>query len=197
MRPLKTARKTAARSAEDAQPAVDPAAAVFPALSALAAISSVAASLFVGGGPRQSRPQRKASLLLRDLESDCLLLQSIFRRLGRSLRGMNGAQGEKGVHAAPLKFGLHGLDIADPDMMAETGRVLGSSSAHALAVMEATASGAIDAPEEAYYGFGDCQERLNRVIAERPSMRTAIDIGLETAVRLTELVTQLKQYAKD
>jgi hypothetical protein len=62
--------------------------------------------------------------------------------------------------------------------------------------MTAIEDGDIEAPEEVFFGFGEQQERLNRIIQERVTLRTAVDTGVEVAERLTALVRELRKYQK-
>lgn len=174
----------------------DPAAVVLPALSALGAIAGIAVMPFVAQdrAPEPGRGQRKAAAAVRDLETDGLQLQEIFRRLQRNLRSAPGGQA---VAVAPLKFGLFGVDLADAALVGEIVRVLGASMQDTGDVMRAIEDGRIDAAEELCYGFGLCQERLSKLVIERASVRTAIDEGLAIALRLSELIVELKQSVKE
>ncbi len=149
-----SARKGEVDGESEARIAPDPLAAVLPALAALGSIATIAAVIWVAqdGDPSRSRPRRKASVILRDLEADCVLLQDIFRRLGRSLKMFSG---ERAVFTSHFKFGLHGLKIAQSTygmhqaIVADISRVLTSSSQNAFDTMCAIEDGAIDAPEVA------------------------------------------------
>jgi hypothetical protein len=169
----------------------DPAAVILPALSALGAITAIAVIPFVGQErqPERNRHRRKPSAILRDLETDCLQLQEIFRRLQRNLRSAPKAHA---VAVSPLKFGLYGVDLADASLVVEIARVLGTSVRNTGDVMHAIEDGGIEAPEPLCHKFGACQERLSKLVIERASVRVAIDEGLAIALRLTELVVELK-----
>jgi len=170
----------------------DPAAVVLPALAALGAIAAIAVMPFVGQdrSPDPGRGRRKAAASIRDLETDCLQLQEIFRRLQRNLRSAPGGQA---VAASPLKFGLYGVDLADTELAAEIARVMGAAVRDTGEVMRAIEDGGIDAPETLCNRFGECQEHLSKLIVERASVRVAIDEGLAIALRLTALVQDLKR----
>ena len=174
----------------------DPAAVLLPALSALGAVAAIAVMPFAGQDrtPERGRGRRKPSLPVRDLETDCLQLQEIFRRLQRNLRSAPGGQP---VAASPLKFGLYGVDLADVELAAEIARVMGSSVRNTGDVMRAIVEGGIEAPETLYHGFGACQEQLSKLLIERASVRAAIDQGLAISLRLTELVRELKHFTRD
>ncbi|MEZ5776711.1 MAG: hypothetical protein R3D33_18945, partial [Hyphomicrobiaceae bacterium] len=98
-------------------------------------------------------------------------------------------------------FGLNGLKTDAEShqifqsIMVDLARVLPSSAENAFDVMCAVEDGAIDAPEAVFYGFGECQERLNKLLTERASLKSSIETGLEVSARLTALVKDLKRYA--
>ena len=174
----------------------DPAAVILPALSALGAIAAIAVIPFVGQErqPEHGRARRKPSAVLRDLETDCLQLQEVFRRLQRALRSAPKAHA---VAVSPLKFGLYGVDLADAALVTEIAHVLGAAVRDTGHVMHAIEDGGIDAPDALCHRFGECQERLSKLVIERASVRVAVDEGLAIALRLTELVVELKQTAKE
>jgi len=174
----------------------DPAAVILPALSALGAIAAIAVIPFVGQErqPERGRGRRKPAAALRDLETDCLQLQEIFRRLQRTLRASPKAHA---VAVSPLKFGLFGIDLADAALVAEIARVLGACVHNTGDVMRAIEDGGIDAPEALCHRFGECQERLSRLVIERASIKVAIEEGLAISLRLTELVVELKRSTAD
>jgi len=45
-----------------------------------------------------------------------------------------------------------------------------------------------------FFGFGEQQERLNGLIQNRATLKQTVDTGYEVALRLGELVGELKQY---
>jgi hypothetical protein len=61
-------------------------------------------------------------------------------------------------------------------------------------VMCAVEDGEITAPEEVYFGFGEAQERLNKLIQSRATLKLTVETGLAVADRLTELVRALKKH---
>lgn len=195
------ARKLMSRPQETERVTPDPLAAVLPALAALGAIASIASVpwLVEAQQGRPGRPRRKVAAVIRDLENDCLRLQEIFKRLFRAFRAMGD---ERSITAAPFKFGLSAVK-SDGDMqhyilssIEDTGRVLPSVSANAFEVMCAIEDGHIDAPESLYFAFGEMQERLNRLLSERASLKGMVDTGLDTSVKLTGLVIELKRHVR-
>jgi len=63
--------------------------------------------------------------------------------------------------------------------------------------MCAVENGEVDAPETLYFAFGECQERLNKLIQNRATLKVAVDSGAEIAERLTQLVRELRKYRPD
>jgi hypothetical protein len=182
----------------DARIAPDPFATVLPAIAALGAISSIAAINWVAQDKTVSRPKvkRKAGMALRDLESCCLGLIEIFRRFHKNPRIFAG----EGATSSPMKFGVHGPRIDDDGarlyraLINDTASMLVLASQNAFDVMAAIEDGEITAPEELYFGFGEVQERLNKLIQNRATIRTCVETGLDSAERLTILVRALKRH---
>jgi hypothetical protein len=191
--------KNAARPDADTRAAPDPFAAVLPAIAALGAITTIATINWTAQEKTadRSRPKRRAGTALRDLETCCLGLSEIFRRFQRNpkLYAGEGAQG-----ASPLKFGVHGPRVtADSSrlyhqLMNDVASMLVLASQNAFDVMCAVEDGEINAPEEVFFGFGECQDRLNKLIQGRATLKASVDTGVEVAERLTRLVTELKKH---
>jgi hypothetical protein len=186
----------------DTRIAPDPFAAVLPAIAALGTISSVATINWAArerSGDRL-RPKRKAVTALRELETCCLHLTEIFRRFQRNpkLFAGEGAQG-----ASPLKFGVHGPRVSAEatkvyqQAINDVASMLVLASQSAFEVMCAVEDGTVDAPEEIFFGFGECQDRLNKLIQNRATLKVSVDTGAEVAERLTSLVRELKKYRTD
>jgi hypothetical protein len=186
----------------DSRIAPDPFTAVLPALAALGAIASIAAINWTAEErtPDRAKAKRKAATAIRELETCCLGLSEIFRRFQRNpkLFAGEGAQG-----ASPLKFGVHGPRVG-PDgsrlfhqLMNDVASMLVLASQNAFDVMCAVEDGEVDAPETLYFAFAECQERLNKLIQTRATLKAAVDGGAEIAERLTQLVRELKKYRPD
>jgi len=198
---------TAANKPADSKPvaegetrlAPDPFTAVLPALAALGAIASIATINWAAQErtPDRAKSRRKAGTALRDLETCCLGLQEIFRRFQRNPRLFAG----EGAHASsPLKFGVHGPRVGTDaarlfqQLINDVASMLVLASQNAFDVMSAVEDGEINAPEELYYGFGEQQECLNKVIQARATLKASVDTGAEVALALTELVRTLKKH---
>jgi len=192
-------QKVEAPSDADTRIAPDPLAAVLPAISALAAIASIAAINWVGQErtPDRARSRRKAGVALRDLESCCMGLQEIFRRLQRSPKLF---AGDGPAAASPLKFGVCGPRI-DPalarsyhQLMNDIASMLVLASQNAFDVMSAIEDGEILAPEQLFFGFGEQQDALNKLVQNRATLRVIVETGGEVSERLTALVRELRTY---
>lgn len=183
----------------DSRIAPEPFAAVLPAIAALGAVSSIATVNWMAQDktPDRAKPKRKAGTALRDLETCCLGLVEIFRRFQRNPRLFTG---EGAQVASPMKFGVHGPRV-DQDMarlyhqlINDVASMLVLSSQNAFDVMCAVEDGEIDAPESIYFGFGEQQNKLNSLIQNRATLKVTVDTGLEVAMRLSELVRDLKRH---
>lgn len=185
----------------DTRNAPDPFTAVLPAIAALGAVASIATINWMAQDKSvdRSRAKRKAGQALRDLESCCLGLTEIFRRFQRNPKLFAG----EGATSSPLKFGVHGPRISAAQtqlyqqLVNDVASMLVLASQAAFDVMSAVEDGEIDAPEQLYYGFGECQERLNKLIQTRATIKASVDTGLEVAERLTVLVRDLKRHRTD
>ena len=178
--------------------APDPLTAVLPALAALGAVASIAAINWVAeervGSRKKSK--RKVDVALRDLERSCLGLQDIFRRFHKSQKLFAG----HGTAATlPMKFGAYGPRVNTfavriyHQSINDSASMIVLASQNSFEVMAAIEDGEINAPDEIFFGFGDAQERLNRLFAERKTMKTSVEEGLAIAVKLTDLVQKLKE----
>ena len=198
---MKKAKKPAPSGDKDSASRIapDPFAIVLPALAALGAISSIATINCVAqerSGERV-RPRRKAGTALRDLETCCLGLAEIFRRFHRHPKLF---AGEGGQGSSPLKFGVHGPRIdADESrlyhqLMNDVASMLVLASQNSFDVMCAVEDGEINAPEELFYGFGEAQDELNKLIQNRATLGASVEAGFGIAERLVALVRELKTH---
>jgi hypothetical protein len=183
----------------DSRIAPDPLSAVLPALSALGAIASIAAINWVGQDKtaERARARRKAGVALRDLESCCMGLLEIFKRLHRNPKLFGG---EGAAAASPLKFGVHGPRIDQGtartyhQLMNDIASMLVLASQNAFDVMCAIEDGEINAPDQVFFGFGEQQERLNKLVQTRATLKVSVETGLDVADKLSGLVRELKRY---
>ncbi len=183
----------------DTRVAPDPLSAVLPALSALGAIASIATINWAGQEktPGRSRARRKSGIALRDLESCCMGLQEIFKRLHRNPKLF---AGEGGAVSAPLKFGVHGPRIDQTtartvhQLMNDIASMLVLASQNSFDVMCGIEDGEIVPPEQLFYGFGEQQDRLNKLIQNRATLKHSVEIGLDISDKLCALVRDLKTY---
>lgn len=186
----------------DSRIAPDPFAAVLPAIAALGTISSIAT---INWAARERtadrmRPKRKAVTALRELETCCLHLTEIFRRFQRNPKLFTG-EGAQG--SSPLKFGVHGPRVSSDaakvyqQAINDVASMLVLASQSAFEVMCAVEDGTVDAPETIFFGFGECQDALNKLIQTRATLKASVDTGVQVAERLTSLVRDLKKYRTD
>lgn len=188
-----------APSEGDTRNAPDPFTAVLPAIAALGAVASIATINWVAQEKTadRARTKRKAGTAMRDLESCCLGLVEIFRRFQRNPKLF---AGEGPASASPLKFGVHGPRVSAAQtqlyqqLVNDVASMLVLASQAAFDVMSAVEDGEINAPEELYFGFGECLERLNQLIQNRATIKATVDTGLDVADRLTVLVRDLKKH---
>lgn len=186
----------------DTRMAPDPFTAVLPALAALGAIASIAAINWSAQEktPDRAKAKRKAATALRDLETCCMGLTEIFRRFQRNLRLFST---EGAAAASPLKFGVVGSRVpADgarlfQQLVNDVASMLVLAAQNSFDVMCAVEDGEIEAPEELFFAFGEQQERLNKLIQGRATLKLSIDTGLDIADRLTQLVRELKKHRKE
>jgi hypothetical protein len=198
----KIAKKQAASDTDETRLAPDPFTAVLPALAALGAIASIATINWVvqERTPERARAKRKAGAALRDLETCCLGLQEIFRRFQRNPKLF---AGESAPASSPMKFGVHGPRVGTDAarlfhaLINDVASMLVLASQNAFDVMSAVEDGEINAPDELYFAFGEQQERLNKIIQARATLKDSVDAGAEIAQRLTALVRELKRHRQE
>ncbi len=179
--------------------APDPFTAVLPALAALGAIASIATINWSAQEktPDRAKSKRKAATALRDLETCCLGLEEIFRRF---LRNPKLFAGEGASASSPLKFGVHGPRVGTDaarlfqQLVNDVASMLVLASQNAVDVMSAVEDGEINAPEALFFGFGEQQERLNKLIQTRATLKVSVETGADVAKKLTQLVRELKKH---
>ena len=109
-----------------------------------------------------------------------------------------GAQG-----SSPLKFGVNGARVSSDaarfyqSAMNDVASMLVLASQAAFDVMCAVEDGTIEAPEQIFYGFGECQDELNKLIQNRATLKASVDTGGRVADRLAKLVGELKGHKRD
>jgi hypothetical protein len=68
---------------------------------------------------------------------------------------------------------------------------------NAFDVMAAIEDGEIDVPEELFFGFAEQQERLNKLIQQRATLKLSVETGYSVAVQLTKLVGTIRSPKVD
>lgn len=183
----------------DTRATSDPLTLVLPAVCALAAIASIATIHWSAEDETETKPRakRKAASALRDLETCCMGLTEIFRRFQKLPRVF---AGEGASASSPLKFGNHAPRVDSDDaralqkLISDIASMQVLASQNAFDVMSAIEDGEIQAPEELFFAFADCQEQLNMMLLERATLRACVEIGCDVAQRLTIHVRELKQF---
>jgi hypothetical protein len=78
--------------------------------------------------------------------------------------------------------------------MNDVASMLVLASQSSFDIMCAVEDGDIAAPEEIFFGFGEQQDRLNKLIQERATLKALIETGLDVANALQALVSEFKKY---
>ena len=68
------------------------------------------------------------------------------------------------------------------------------SSQNSFDVMCAIEDGEISVPEQLFFSFGEQQDRLNKLIQNRATLKLSVETGLDVADKLSGLVRELKKY---
>ncbi len=184
----------------DTRIAADPVAVVLGAISALGAVASIAAVNWMAEdrSPERPRSKRKADAAVKDLERCCVGLQELFKRLHQSPKLFAG-EGSSSA-SSPLKFGVHGSRVGAKDIrllqqsVQDVASMMVLATQNALDVMAAIEDGELEPPDELFYGFGEAQEKLNKLLSERVTLKETVDQATMVAVDLTKLVQQLKDH---
>lgn len=186
-------------SVDDGRTAPEPLSLVLPALAALGAVASIAAVAWVAQDREAGRAKvkRRIDVILKDLETSCLGIAEILKRVRRHARqlGLDGPQG-----GAPFKLGLNSGRVEEAGgavykaLVNDLATMLVLATQNSYDAINAIEDGEIDAPEAVFFGFGEAQEKLNVMLTQRPGMRATIDHAIGVAQQLAVLVGQLKQY---
>ncbi len=179
--------------------APEPLTLVLPIVAALGAVASIAAVAFVAQDREGDRPRvkRRIDVILKDLETSCLGIAEILRRLKRNARslGLDGASG----HVA-MKLGLNSGRVESNggpiyhQMVNDIATMLVLATQNSFDAINAIEDGEIDAPEAVFFGFGEAQEKLNKLLIARAGLRPMVDGCIEVAMHLTALLQQLKTF---
>ena len=83
-----------------------------------------------------------------------------------------------------MKFGVHGPRVPTDaarlyqQLINDVASMLVLAAQNAFDVMWAVEDGEINAPEELYFGFGEQQERLNKLFQSRATLKLCVETGL-------------------
>ncbi len=188
----------AAAAGERGRTAPEAVSLVLPALSALGAIASIAAVAYLATDRDNDRPRvkRRVDAILKDLETCCLGVAEILRRLKRGAKSL-GVDGPSG--AAPLKFGLNAVRVdaaGGPlyhQLVNDMATMLVLATQSSVDAMSAIEDGEIYATDDMLDQFAKAQEALNTLLVNRAGIRPLVDGCLETAVRLADAVSQMRR----
>lgn len=188
----------AASAGERGRTAPEAVSLVLPAVSALGAIASIAAVAYLATDRDGDRPRvkRRVDTILKDLETSCLGIAEILRRVKRNAKflGVDGASG-----GAPLKFGLNAVRVdasGGPlyhQLVNDMATMLVLATQSSVDAMSAIEDGDIDASDEHLERFGEAQEALNTLLLQRAGIRQLVDGCLEQAAKLGAIVGQLRR----
>ncbi len=188
----------AATAGERGRTAPEAVSLVLPALSALGAIASIAAVAYLATDREAERPRvkRRVDSILKDLETCCLGVAEILRRLKRGAKslGVDGASG-----GAPLKFGLNAVRVdaaGGPlyhQLVNDMATMLVLATQSSVDAMSAIEDGEIDASEAVLDQFAEAQASLNTLLVSRAGIRPMVDGCLDAAVKLGSAVGQMRR----
>lgn len=194
------ATKVAAETpVDDGRTSPEPLSLVLPALAALGAVASISAVAWVAQDREsdRTRVKRRIDVILKDLETSCVGIAEILKRVRRQSRqlGLDGPQG-----GAPIKFGLNSNRVETAGgaiykaLVNDLATMLVLATQNSYDAINAIEDGEINAPETVFFGFGEAQERLNVLLTQRHGARITIDQAIDIAQHLAGLVDQLKQF---
>ena len=193
------ADKQQPKAPEPGRTAPDPLSIILPAIAALGAIAGIAAVAWLAEDRTADRPRvkRRTDMVLKDLETSCLGLAEILRRVIRHspMFGLLGAAG-----ATPMKFGINGarIDAAQSQtfihLVNDVATMLVLATQASFDTANAIEDGDINPPEELLYRFGEVQEKLNKLMSARDSIKSTVEGALAHAETLCSLVRELKGY---
>lgn len=201
-RPASTApapEMAAAKPVEAGRAAPEPLAIILPAMAALGSVASIAAVAWLAEDRTANRPRvkRRVDVILRDLETSCLGVAEIMRRVIRHspMFGLLGA-----TSTASLKFGLLGTRV-DPQqgqiyihLVNDVATMLVLATQASFDTTNAIEDGEIEPPEDLFYKFGAAQEKLNGLLATRTSLKATVEGALAVAENLAALTAVLKTH---
>jgi hypothetical protein len=87
-----------------------------------------------------------------------------------------------------------GLARTYHQLMNDIASMLVLASQNSFDVMCAIEDGEIVAPEQLFFGFGEQQDRLNKLVQNRATLKTCVETGLAVADQLAAMVRELKKY---
>ena len=188
-----------ASAGERGRTAPEAVALVLPAISALGAVASIAAVAYLATDREGDRPRvrRRVDVILKDLETSCLGVAEILRRLKRGAKSL-GVDGSAG--GAPLKFGLNAMRVdaaGGPlyhQLINDMATMLVLATQSSVDAMSAIEDGEIDAADEVLDQFAAAQETLNALLINRACIRQMVDGCLDTAQKLAVVLGGMRRH---
>ena len=120
--------------------------------------------------------------------------------------GATGRLGAGGVALEPVADGASSPTCQSDDgsidqptartyhqLMNDIASMLVLSSQNSFDVMCAIEDGEITVPEQLFFGFGEQQDRLNKLLQNRATLKLSVETGLDVADKLAWLVRELKK----
>jgi hypothetical protein len=188
----------AATAGERGRTAPEAVSLVLPALAAIGAIASIAAVAYLATDREGERPRvkRRVDTILKDLETCCLGVAEILRRLKRGAKSL-GVDGTSG--AAPLQFGRNAVRVdaaGGPlyhQLVNDMATMLVLATQSSVDAMSAIEDGEIEASDEMLEQFAQAQEALNTLLVNRAGIRPLVDGCLGAAVKLGDAVGRMRR----
>ncbi len=187
------------KPADQRRAAPEPLSILLPAVAALGAVASIAAVAWLAEDRTTDRPKvkRRIDAILRDLETSCLGVAEILRRVMRHspMFGLLGA-----TSGAPMKFGLLGSRVDAQQghiyvqLVNDVATMLVLATQASFEMTNAIEDGELNPPEALFYKFGAAQEKLSGLLANRASLKTTAEVGLAVAESLVATVRELKLH---
>jgi hypothetical protein len=171
-------------------------------VAALGAVAGIAAVAWLAEDRTSDRPRvkRRMDVILKDLETSCLGVAEILRRVIRN-SPMFGLLGTAG--ATPIKFGILGarIDAAQSQtfhqLVNDVATMLVLATQASFDTANAIEDGDMTPPEALLYRFGEVQDGLNKMMSARSSIKSTVEGALIHAETLCGLVRKLKSYRRD
>jgi hypothetical protein len=109
-----------------------------------------------------------------------------------------GLEGSTSAVAPKFGLGSQRVDVATGQLyhqlVNDMATMLVLATQNSFDAINAIEDGEIQAPEEVFFGFGEAQQKLNALLAQRAGVRSMVEGCVGIGEQLTGLIRQLKQY---